>query len=443
MIAKFKSLQNHQGFMKYFKNTSWLFGEKILRMVVGLFVGIWVARYLGPEQFGLFSYSQSFVGLFTAIAILGLDGIVVRELVKDESRRDELIGTAFWLKVMGAIGVLVILSIAVNFTSNDQYTNILVFIIASATIFQSFNVIDFYFQSKVLSKYVVYANIISLFISSIIKIALILNDAPLIAFAWVVLFDSFVLACGFIYFFLKTNSTFKIQHLTFSKATAVGLLRDSWPLILSGIVVSIYMKIDQVMIKEILGVEAVGYYAVAVRITEIWYVIPTLLVTSLFPSIISSKSLDESLYTKRLTKLYYILMVIAFWLSILICIFSSEIISFLYGNAFINSSTTLSILICVLTFKSFGAVKGKWAIVENQQKYTPIYQIIGMCLNIILNYILIPIYGINGAALATLAVSINNALIVPIFINKLQRGQTILFLTTLLKIITFKKEKLW
>ena len=97
MITKLKSLKNHQGFMKYFKNTSWLFAEKILRMVVGLFVGIWVARYLGPEQFGLFAYAQSFVGLFTAIATLGLDGIVVRELVKDESRKDELIGTAFWL----------------------------------------------------------------------------------------------------------------------------------------------------------------------------------------------------------------------------------------------------------------------------------------------------------------------------------------------------------
>ena len=140
MLTKIKSLKNHQGFMKYFKNTSWLFGEKILRMIVGLFVGVWVARYLGPEQFGLFSYAQSFVGLFTAIATLGLDGIVVRELVKDSSRRDDLIGTAFWLKVMGAFGVLIILVITVNFTSNETYTNTLVFIIASATIFQSFNV---------------------------------------------------------------------------------------------------------------------------------------------------------------------------------------------------------------------------------------------------------------------------------------------------------------
>jgi len=205
MLTKLKSLKNHQGFMKYFKNTSWLFGEKILRMVVGLCVGIWVARYLGPEQFGLFSYAQSFVGLFTAIAALGLDGIVVRELVKDESRRDELIGTAFWLKLIGAIAVLLILAVAVNFTSNDHATNIIVFIVASATVFQAFNVVDFYFQAKVMSKYIVYANVISLFLSSIVKVVLIFNEAALVAFAWVVLFDSFVLACGFIYYCIKVN----------------------------------------------------------------------------------------------------------------------------------------------------------------------------------------------------------------------------------------------
>ena len=136
-------------------------------MLVGLFVGIWIARYLEPEQFGLFSYAQSFVGLFTAFATLGLDGIVVRELVKGESRRDILLGTVFWLKLIGAFLVLIFLAIAVNFTSNDHYTNKFIFIIASATIFQSFNVVDFYFQSKVLSKYVVFANIISLLFTSI------------------------------------------------------------------------------------------------------------------------------------------------------------------------------------------------------------------------------------------------------------------------------------
>ena len=186
--------------------------EKILRMVVGLFVGIWVARYLGPDKFGLLSYAQSFVGLFAAISTLGLDGIVVRELVKRPEKEYVLIGTAFVLKIFGAFLTLALLAVVVHFTSNDHYTNLLVFIIASATIFQSFNVVDLYFQSKVLSRYVVYANIVSLFASSIVKVLLILNEAPLIAFAWVVLFDSFVLACGFVYFFAR-HSTFNIQHL--------------------------------------------------------------------------------------------------------------------------------------------------------------------------------------------------------------------------------------
>ena len=158
--------------MKYFKNTSWLFSEKVLRIVVGLFVSVWVARYLGPDRFGLLSYALSFVGIFAAIATLGLDGIVVRELVKDEGNRDTLIGTAFGLKLIGGFATILVLAVAILFTSNDAYTNVLVFIVASATIFQSFNVIDFYFQSKVLSKYVVIANIITLFFSSIVKIVL-------------------------------------------------------------------------------------------------------------------------------------------------------------------------------------------------------------------------------------------------------------------------------
>ena len=327
-MQRLKALKSHQGFMKYFINTSWLFGERILRMVVGLFVGIWVARYLGPEQFGLFSYAQSFVGLFTVIATLGLDDIVIRELVKDDTRRDELISTAFWLKFMGAFGVLIVLALAVNLTSNDSYTNSLVFIIASATIFQSFNVVDMYFQSKVLSKYIVYANVISLFISSIVKITLILNEAPLIAFAWVILFDSFILASGFIYFYFKNRRHSEQQNRysvfdtessfawKFNKLTALSLLKDSWPLILSGIIISIYMKIDQVMIKEMMNAEAVGQYAAAVRLSEAWYFIPMAIVSSIFPAIINAKKISEELYHARLQKLYDLMV----WMAIAIAI---------------------------------------------------------------------------------------------------------------------------
>ena len=427
MIEKLQSLKNHQGFMKYFINTSWLFGEKILRMVVGLFVGIWVARYLGPEQFGLFSYAQSFVGLFTAIATLGLDSIVVRKLVKDDTRRDELIGTAFWLKVLGALGVLIVLAIAVNFTSNDTYTNTLIFIIASATIFQSFNVVDMYFQSKVLSKYIVYANFISLFIGSIVKIALILNEAPLIAFAWVILFDSFILASGFIYFYLKNRShseqtgSHSVLDMEpsfawkINKSTALSLLKDSWPLILSGIVISIYMKIDQVMIKEMMNAQAVGQYAAAVRLSEAWYFIPMAIVSSLFPSIINAKKVSDKLYLERLQRLYSLMVWLAIAIALPMTFLSDWVVNLLYGNAYQEAGSVLMIHIWTGVFVFLGVAFSHYLIVENLMMKSFYRTALGTILNIIFNFILIPKYGIYGAAIATLLGQMTANLIYDIF----------------------------
>ena len=392
--------------MKYFKNTSWLFGEKILRMVVGLFVGIWVARYLGPEQFGLFSYAQSFVGLFTALATLGLDGIVVRELVKDETRRDELIGTAFWLKLMGAFGVLFILAFAVNFTSNDSYTNTLVFIIASATIFQSFNVVDMYFQSKVMGKYIVYANVISLLLSSIVKVILILNHASLIAFAWTIVFDNVILALGFIYYYIKISYNEEKQHflrnLTFSKVTARKLLKDSWPLILSGMVIAIYMRIDQVMIKEMMNSEAVGQYAAAVRISELWYFIPMVIASSLFPAIINAKKVSEELYYARLQKLYDLMVWMAIAIALPMTFLSDWVVNLLYGAQYNQAGSVLMIYIWAGVFVFFGSAWSMWMVTENLQSTVMKIHTLSMISNVVLNFILIPKFGINGATLATL-----------------------------------------
>ena len=401
IISKLSALKNHQGFMKYFKNTSWLFGERILRMIVGVFVGVWVARHLGPERFGLFSYAQSFVGLFTIIATLGLDNILVRELVKDQNRRDELIGTAFWLKLMGSFLVLIFLAIAINFTSNNTYTNILVFIIASATIFQSFNVIDFYFQSKTLSRYVVFANIISLLISSIVKIVLILTNAPLIAFACVILFDSFILACGYIYFYFKNSLSF--LQWKFYKITAILLLKDSWPLILSGMVIAIYMKIDQIMIKEMMNSEAVGQYSAAVKLSEVWYFIPLVIASSLFPAIINAKKQSEKLYYDRFQKLYDLMVWMAIIIALPMTFLSDWIINLLYGKEYNQAGSVLMIHIWAGVFVFLGVASAKWFVSENLQILSFWRTFYGMIVNIILNIFLIPRYGIQGAAVATLA----------------------------------------
>ncbi|MDP2894086.1 MAG: flippase [Sulfurimonas sp.] len=383
--------------MKYFKNTAWLFGEKILRMVVGLFVGIWVARYLGPEQFGLFSYAQSFVGLFTAIATLGLDGIVVRELVKDETRRDELIGTAFWLKLMGAFAVLLILAIAVNFTSNDHATNIIVFIVASATVFQAFNVVDFYFQSKVLSKYIVYANVISMFFSSLVKIALILNDAPLVAFAWVVLFDSFVLACGFVYFYIKNRRI----DWKFKKATAVDLLRDSWPLIIGSMSFVIFSNIDNIMIKELLNEYYVGIYTAAYKLVTLWYFLPGLVLNSLFPSIVGVYS-NKNLFHKRILMISTLLVWAAIFVFIIYQLFENEIISATYGERYAESGELLNLLGLVNILIFYNSIWNQWMMIENKTKRILAFHVFTAIFNIVFNYFLIENYGVIGAVYALL-----------------------------------------
>ena len=404
-------LTSHAGFRKYFFNTGWLFTEKVLRMAVGLFVGVWVARYLGPAQYGLFNYVQAFVGLFSAFATLGLDGIVVRELIKDESKKDVLLGTAFWLKIMGAIVMLIMIALAVQFTSNDHYTNILVFIIAGSTIFQAFNVIDFYFQAKVLGKFIAMANSITLLLSSIVKVALILYKAPLIAFVWVVAFDNLILALGYIYFYIKVSRHHNQQpttirhplfHFTFNKKLAISLLKDSWPLILSGLAVMIYMRIDQVMLQEMIGSEAVGQYSAAVRISEAWYFIPMVISNSLFPAIVNAKKQSEELYYARLQRLYDLMVWISIAIALPMTFLSDWVINLLYGSAYSQAGSVLMIHIWAGVFVSLGVASGKWLLIENLQIFSTINTTIGAITNVILNYFLIKKLGSAGAAWATL-----------------------------------------
>lgn len=386
--------------MRYFKNTSWLLSERILRMTAGLFVGIWVARYLGPEQFGLFSYAQSFVFLFTAFATLGLDGIIVRELVKDQTKRDALLGTAFTLKFIGAFVVLLMLALTISIIPTDAQTKLLIIVIASATIFQSMNVVDFYFQSKVLSRYVAFANTFTLFVSSLVKIWLIVNEAPLIAFAWVVLLDSVILSLGYIYVYLKTGK--RIKQWVFDKHVALGLLKDSWPLILSGIVISIYMKIDQVMIKEMLGAEAVGQYAAAVRLSEAWYFIPMVIASSLFPAIIDAKKQSKKIYYTHLQKLYDLMVWLAVAIALPMTFLSDWMITFLYGGQYSQAGSVLKIHIWAGMFVFLGVAFAKYLTNENLTKKSFYRTFLGAIINVILNYLLIPKYGIEGAAIATL-----------------------------------------
>jgi O-antigen/teichoic acid export membrane protein len=300
-----------------------------------------------------------------------------------------------------------ILAIAIQFTSNDQLTNRLIFIIASATIFQSFNVIDFYFQSRVLSRYIVYANTITLFLSSLVKIALILCEAPLIAFAWVVLFDSFVLACGFSYYFLNTDNKYNsikqtLEYLTFKRESAVSLLKDSWPLILSGGVLMIQARIDQVMIQELRGSIEVGYYSVAMKLIEALAFMPMLIKSSLFPAIQKAKNHSEKLYVKRLMNYYRLNFLVFLIFAIPIFFFAEKIVVILFGQDYQPAGVLLALCAIRLFFANMGVARSAFILIENLFKFSMITMVIGTIVNIVFNFYLIPYYGAKGAIIATI-----------------------------------------
>lgn len=420
MLQKLKQLKQRQGFMRYFKNTTWLFAEKILRMVVGLFVGIWVARYLGPEQFGLISYAQSFVTLFTAIATLGLDGIVIRELVKDESKRDVLLGTAFRLNLIGALIVLIVLAVAVKLSHQDALTTLLVFVIASATIFQSFNVIDFYFQSKVLSKYIVYANVVSLLISSLIKVAFILNEAPLLYFAYVILFDSFILACGFLYVY-RVNKL-QTSRWEFNANVALSLLKDGWPLMFSGAVLMLQARIDQVMLKEMMGSIEVGYYSAAMRLIEALAFAPMLIKNSLYPLIQEGKTHSIKLYESRLLNFYRLNFILFLVIGIPIFLLSENIVVLLFGGDYQPAGVLLAMLSIRLFFANMGVARSSYLLTENLMKFSFLTMVLGTFTNIGLNYIWIPSFGAEGAIVASIISFFVTIFLVDIMYSKTRKN---------------------
>ena len=273
---------------------------------------------------GYLSYAISFVGLFATIATLGLDSIVVRELVKDPARRDELLGSVFYLRIIGAVNCNCTYLNSSIYIKRILFNILLIAIIVTSTIFQSLNVVEYYFQAKVESKYNVYVQSSSLIFASIIKVLLLYFEASLIYFAMVYVIEFIFLSVGF-YVVYKINNL-KISTWKFKSSTAIILLKDAWPLVLSGVVISIYMKIDQVMIKYMLSSTEVGYYAVAVKLSEAWYFIPMAICTSLFPAIVNAKQVSEKLYLSRLQKLYDILA----WMAIGNC--NSSNISFGFYN---------------------------------------------------------------------------------------------------------------
>lgn len=382
-------------------NTAWLFGDKILRMGVGLLVGVWVARYLGPEEFGLMNYAMAIVALFGAVAGLGLNGIVVRDLVREPENAHTTLGTAFLLQVIGGLLAFGLAVAAIGFARpDDNLAKLVVAVLGFAMVFRSTEVVKYWFESQVKSKHAVWVeNGIFVGLAGV-KIGLIVMAAPLMAFVWSSFAEGALVAVGLLWIYSRETSALSRWRTRYGRAKA--LLMQSWPLIVSGLAVMVYMRIDQIMLAQMLGDEAVGIYSAAVRVSEVWYFIPTAIVASVFPAILAAKVHSETLYRQRLQNLYNAMVALALAVALPMTFLSGWVISLLFGDAYAGGGAILAVHIWSALFVFLGLASGRGYLAENLQILAFTRTLLGAIVNVLANFILIPRLGILGAALGTL-----------------------------------------
>ncbi len=393
-------LEGRYSLQKILSNTGWLFADRVLRMSLGLLVGVWVARYLGPEQFGFYSYVIAFVSLFSALATLGLDGIVVRDIVRQPACKEETLGTAFALKLLGGVVTLLLATVTITWLRpGDSLSQWLTVVIAVGMLFQALDSIDFWFQSQTESKYTIYAKSAGFVLINLVKIALIQRQAPLIAFAWAGSAETALGAAGLVLSYQLNGHHLKAWRITFSRA--IELLKDSWPLILSGVMIMLYMRIDQVMLGQSVGDQEVGIYSAAVKLAEAWYFIPIAIVSSMFPNVVEAKSISEDLFYARLQKLYNWMAFLAYIVAIPMSLAAGPLIEVLFGSHYQAAGPMLSMLIWSGLFVNLGVARSSFLTTMNWTKVHFMTVALGCLVNIALNLVLIPRYGGMGAVIAS------------------------------------------
>lgn len=367
-------------------------------MGLGVGIGIWVARYLEPDKFGIISYAQSIAFIIAAISGLGLDGILVRDLVKKPFGKETILGTSFYLRAISSLFCLLVLAIGVALTEKTFLESIVILIIASSSVFQSLNVIESFYQSEVLSKYSAIANSLATVLLSFVKVVLIISNQSLIWFALVAVLDMALPAIFLLIAYTKI-SRLNILLWEFNLKEAMSLLTESWRLLFAGLCFAIFTNADVIIVGNYLGQERVGIYASAYKLSSIWYFIPGLVINSFVPMLVQCQG-DAKRYERYTAIITGSLMWGAIGLGIVGTFFSSDIINVTYGTRYLESAQLLSMLIWINVFIFFNSCWGQWKIINGQSSYVLRFHFLTALSNVVFNLVLVPVMGLNGSVIA-------------------------------------------
>ena len=395
---------------RFFSNVMWDMGGKIFQMVLTLVVGMLTARYLGPSNYGVIGETASYVSFFSVICQLGFTSTAVKEIMDDKEKEGEILGTSIFFRVCTSlISTVAITCLLYVLKDGDRLIVWVAFLQSLSLIFQSFEMIHYWYQSRLETQVSVKIQSIAYVIMAVYKIALLAFGKSVEWFAFSTALEAAVVGAALLLVYGRGEG----KKLSVSFKAGNDMLKRSYHFILSGLMVTIYSEMDKIMLGEMLSETAVGYYTAATKVSSMWSFVLTALINSSSPVIISSRSKSQELYVKQNKRLYAAIIWIGIAAGFAITVLGKLIIYIMYGAEYLPATSSLQISAWYTMFAMLGSARGIWIVCEEKAKYVKYYLGVGAVLNIILNYLLIPAFGPGGAAAATLATQIFTAVLAP------------------------------
>lgn len=401
-------------------NSAWQIGDKVSRMGVGVVVSAYVARYLGPDGYGLINFAVALAALFSAIAIFGLPAVVVRDLIERPAERSRILASALSLRIFGGVTAISLEMVATLLLRGaDGQAVLVVFLVACSALPQAWDIIDYDYQSRINARPVVMARNTSFFVLSGLKAAMVMAHAPVAWFAAALSAEQALAA-------LLMARHWRADGLRVSIRGASGseilrLASAAWPLIVTGLSVSLYMRVDQVMLAKMMGDAGVGLFSAAVRISEALYFLPVAVATTVAPALTALRRSSVAQYERRMVGVMRALVWPALGVAVVFTLCSHSIIQALYGARYSAAAAVLSIHTWAGALVSLGVCGGLWLTNEGYLKYSMYQTIIGAAVNIALNLAMIPRFGIVGAAVATCAGQLTSVMLIVAVIPQTRR----------------------
>lgn len=388
--------------------------SSIVNMTVGLVVTAVAARYFGPESFGRFSYALSLVVLFTAFANLGLETLTVRSFLSGEYSQAEVLGTSLALRLLGGVLLTALsLTTVVLLEPGDRGLRVMVALFSLMMVFKSIDVIDYWFQSRQLARTASLIKISSYILVAALKVFVVFMHGNIYEYSALYVVDALMVGIGFFFAYRRLNGAAFLWK--FHPAYAKHVLSRSWYLIVSGFMGTLYMRVDQVMLGSMSPDKGtVGIYAAAVTIAAMWFFVPAAVITSVNPSIMRSRVLDAVSYETRVQDLYVVIAWISLAFCLVVAVGADVIVAVVYGSAYAEAADVLRVGVFAGVFALLGSVRGTWLVCEELQRFSVVFNGGGAAINILLNLLLIPLYGAYGAAMATLAAQALAVMVLPL-----------------------------